>query len=72
MAENGYVPRLKEHYNSVVCSSLIEKFSYANPMQTPKLDKIVINIGAGKRSATAKKLDRSVRIWLRLPARRQS
>ena len=47
MAENGYVPRLKEHYNSVVRSSLVEKFSYANPMQTPKLDKIVVNIGAG-------------------------
>ena len=56
MAENGYVPRLKEHYNSVVCSSLIEKFSYANRMQTPKLDKIVINIGAGEAVGDSKKI----------------
>mgnify|MGYP003301259201 CR=1 FL=1 len=56
MAENSYVPRLKEHYNSVVCSSLIEKFSYANPMQTPKLDKIVINIGAGEAVGDSKKI----------------
>ena len=56
MAENGYVPRLKEHYKSIVCSSLIEKFSYANPMQTPKLDKIVINIGAGEAVGDSKKI----------------
>ena len=56
MAESGYVPRLKEHYSSVVCSSLIEKFSYANPMQTPKLDKIVINIGAGEAVGDSKKI----------------
>ena len=56
MAENGYVPRLKEHYNFVVRSSLIEKFSYANPMQTPKLDKIVINIGAGEAVGDSKKI----------------
>ncbi len=56
MAENGYVPRLKEHYKSVVCSSLIEKFSYANSMQTPKLDKIVINIGAGEAVGDSKKI----------------
>ncbi len=56
MAENGYVPRLKEHYNSVVRSSLVEKFSYANPMQTPKLDKIVVNIGAGEAVGDSKKI----------------
>ena len=56
MAEIGYVPRLKEHYNSVVCSSLIEEFSYANSFQTPKLNKIVINIGAGEAVGDSKKI----------------
>ena len=56
MAENGYVPRLKEHYDSVIRDSLIEKFSYANAMQTPKLDKIVVNIGAGEAVGDSKKI----------------
>ena len=56
MAESGYVPRLKEHYNFVVRNSLMEKFNYANPMQTPKLNKIVINIGAGEAVGDSKKI----------------
>ncbi|MEC8199870.1 MAG: 50S ribosomal protein L5, partial [Pseudomonadota bacterium] len=32
MAEDGYVPRLKEHYDLVVRASLGEKFGYANAM----------------------------------------
>ncbi|MED5357441.1 MAG: 50S ribosomal protein L5, partial [Pseudomonadota bacterium] len=48
MAKDGYVPRLKEHYDSVVRASLDEKFSYANAMKTPRIDKIVINVGAGE------------------------
>jgi len=56
MAENGYVPRLKEHYDNVVRGAMVEKFQYANAMQTPKLDKIVVNIGAGEAVGDSKKI----------------
>ena len=47
MANDGYVPRLREHYDNVVRAALGEQFNYANALQTPRLDKIVVNIGAG-------------------------
>ena len=36
-----YKPRLKTHYEKVVRDALKEKFAYANPMQIPKIEKIV-------------------------------
>ena len=56
MAKDGYVPRLKEHYDSVVRASLGERFSYANAMKTPRVDKIVINVGAGEAVGDSKKI----------------
>ena len=38
--------RLFEQYNSEIKKSLQEKFQYGNVMEIPKLEKIVINIGA--------------------------
>jgi large subunit ribosomal protein L5 len=49
--------RLKEHYGEVVRPALIEKFGYKNPMQVPRRDKIVINMGVGEAAADRKKLD---------------
>lgn len=43
-----YTPRMKSHYEAVVRKALAEKFGYANPMQVPRLDKIVINMGVGE------------------------
>ena len=43
-----YVPRLKKYYEDVVRKSLIEQFGYKNPMEVPKLDKIVLNMGVGE------------------------
>jgi large subunit ribosomal protein L5 len=45
--EAGYVPRLSKHYQTAVRAGMREKFGYKNPMQVPRLDKIVINIGLG-------------------------
>jgi large subunit ribosomal protein L5 len=42
-----YTPRLKKHYEDVVSPKLIEKFGYTNPMQVPRIDKIVLNMGVG-------------------------
>jgi large subunit ribosomal protein L5 len=52
--------RLKEHYGEVVRPALIEKFGYKNPMQVPRLDKIVINMGVGEAAADRKKLDGAI------------
>ena len=38
--------RLKEQYQNEFVDALIKKFGYKNVMQVPKLDKIVINMGA--------------------------
>ena len=40
--------RLQEHYDNVVHAGLMKEFGYANPMQVPRLDKIVINMGVGE------------------------
>ena len=40
--------RLKEYYSKEVAPALMSKFSYKSTMQIPKLDKIVINVGAGE------------------------
>lgn len=44
------IPRLKTHYLEKVAPALIEKFTYKNKMEVPKLEKIVINVGLGKLS----------------------
>ncbi|MEH6546464.1 MAG: 50S ribosomal protein L5 [Sneathiella sp.] len=49
-------PRLKTLYNEELRSKLQEKFSYANLMEIPKLEKIVINIGCGEAVADSKKI----------------
>jgi large subunit ribosomal protein L5 len=43
-----YTPRLKKHYEDVVRPKLIEKFGYTNPMQVPRIDKIVLEHGRGR------------------------
>ena len=55
MAEAKYEPRLKKEYNARIRAAMQEKFSYANEMQIPKLDKIVINMGVGEATADSKK-----------------
>lgn len=53
-------PRLRQHYESTVRASLTEKFKYQNPMQVPKVDKIVINVGVGDAVQDKKKIDKVV------------
>jgi large subunit ribosomal protein L5 len=51
------VPRLKEHYEKAVLPELMKRFSYGNPMQAPRLKKIVVNMGVGDALANVKALD---------------
>ncbi len=53
--------RLKEIYDNELVAKMIEKFGYKNPMQVPKLDKIVINMGVGEAKENAKVLEAAVR-----------
>lgn len=52
--------RLKEHYDTIVKPALREKFGYANVMQVPKLEKIVLNMGVGEASQDARKIEPAV------------
>ena len=49
--------RLRKHYETVVKPALQTEFNYANPMQIPKLTKIVINMGVGEAAQDAKKIE---------------
>jgi len=52
-----YKPRMKAQYEKVVRDELTKKFGYANHMQVPRLDKIVLNMGVGEAVADRKKVD---------------
>ena len=52
--------QLKTYYTETVVPSLKEKFGYTNPMQIPKLEKIVINMGLGEAIHNIKIIDSAV------------
>ncbi len=52
--------RIKEKYNQEVLPAMMKKFEYKNPMQVPKLEKIVVNIGLGEAKENAKLLESAV------------
>ncbi len=49
--------RLKVKYLSEVAPALMKKFEYKSPMQIPKIEKIIINIGMGEAKENPKALD---------------
>ena len=49
--------RLRDMYKSEVAPALMAKFNYKSPMQIPKFDKIVINVGAGDAKDNSKVID---------------
>ncbi len=52
--------RLQEKYLSEVVPALQDKFQYANVMQLPKVEKVVINMGVGEAVANSKALESAV------------
>ena len=52
--------RLKDLYNNEIVDAMTKKFGYANVMEVPKLDKIVINMGVGEAKENAKILENAV------------
>ena len=60
MASPSEAPRLLTRYRDEIRAKLLQEFSYTNPMQVPRLEKIVINMGVGEATADQKKLDAAV------------
>ena len=56
MADTVYVPRLRTQYDEAIRAELTKQFSYKNPMEVPKLDKIVLNMGIGEATGDTKKV----------------
>jgi large subunit ribosomal protein L5 len=50
---------LRTHFDTVVRKALTEQFGYKNPMQVPKIDKIVLNMGIGEAVADRKKVEQA-------------
>ena len=57
---NGYQPRLKKEYEEQVRLRLKEIFSYSSIMQTPRIEKITLNMGVGEAKTNAKALDSAI------------
>jgi large subunit ribosomal protein L5 len=60
MSEDKYMARMQRRYLDTGRALLQEQFGYTNPMQVPKLEKIVINMGVGEAAGDQKKLDAAV------------
>jgi large subunit ribosomal protein L5 len=58
--EKAPTPRLRVHYQKEVVPSLMKQFGYKNPMQVPRLVKVVLNMGMGEAISNAKALDHAV------------
>lgn len=53
-------PRLRERYRDEIVPALQSEFSYSNPMQIPRLTKIVVNMGVGDAARDSKLIDGAV------------
>ena len=56
-----YEPRFRTLYREQIVPKLQEEFNYTNPMQIPKLDKVVLNMGVGEAVADSKKIQSALR-----------
>jgi large subunit ribosomal protein L5 len=54
-------PRLRDRYRSEIVPALQEQFSYSNPMQVPRVVKVVVNMGVGEAAKDSKLMDGAIR-----------
>jgi large subunit ribosomal protein L5 len=54
---NAMATRLQDEYVKTIRPQLMQKFGYTTPLQTPRLEKIVVNMGVGEATQDAKKVD---------------
>jgi large subunit ribosomal protein L5 len=55
-APKDYVARLKKLYRDEIVPKLTEEFGYKNPLEVPRLDKVVLNMGVGEAVNDTKKV----------------
>ena len=55
----NYVPRFKKRYDDAIRPELMKQFGYKNSMQVPRINKIVLNIGAGEAAVDGKKISQA-------------
>lgn len=60
MADEAYVPRMRKIYDEEVRALLQEEFGYKNPMEVPRIEKIVVNMGVGEAVSDRKHLTGAV------------
>jgi large subunit ribosomal protein L5 len=60
MATNGYAPRLKERYLQEVRPALKDELDLSSIMETPRIEKITVNMGVGEAKTNARTLDKAV------------
>ncbi len=54
------VARMQQRYRDTIRPAMQQQFGYKNPMEVPRLEKIVINMGVGEAAGDQKKLDAAV------------
>lgn len=64
--------RLQEHYENEVVPALIQQFGYKNPMQVPKVEKVVLNMGVGEAVLNARVIENAVEDMTRIAGQRPS
>ena len=57
MAEERVKPRMQKLYEERIRKAMTDEFGYNNPMQVPKIEKIVINMGVGEATQDKKKVE---------------
>ena len=67
--------RLKDMYKNEVAPALMKKYNYSSPMQIPRFEKIVINVGTGDAKDNSKVIENVIlrrlpdnaqfRLWLK-------
>jgi large subunit ribosomal protein L5 len=56
---DAYTPRFRKLYDETIVKAMTEKFGYTNPMQVPKITKIVLNMGVGEATQDKKKVEQA-------------
>ena len=54
---DGYVPRLKALFHEKVLPAMMKEFGYRNPMEVPRIERIVLNVGMGEAVQNVKLLE---------------
>ena len=54
-----YKPRMRAIYDDRIVAAMQEKFGYTNPLEIPRIEKIVLNMGVGEATQDKKKVDQA-------------